>query len=130
MRKDFKKKYKQAKMSFCNKLLDETVKTDSARWNAEIKKLIANGGIRDDGRLEEAPELRHLDDQEKADFMAEQIEKITLDYEEIDVDATKEKFCAGELELVTHDNVLAALKGMKIPKRMHASDPPPPPPTG
>ena len=106
-RKAFKKKFKLAKNNFYNKLLDSTVKTDSARWNSEIKKLISNGGQRDSGELLVAPELRGFSDKEKANAIAEDIESITRDYEELDVDAIKSSFPNGKLPLLEIEDVVS-----------------------
>ena len=124
VQKVYKKKYKLARESFFNKALDETVKKDQKRWHSEMKKLMQNGKIRDNGCLPVAPELRNMSDTQKADKIASEMHVHTAAYTPLNKQRVHSRFSDDSLPLLTENDVAEALRKIKIPKGLHADDPP------
>ena len=82
------------------------------------------GGKRENGDLPIPPDLKDMSDLEKATKMAQAIENITSSYKKIDKRKMHDLYPTGQLPLLSLEDVISALRRIKIPKGTHEKDPP------
>ena len=122
--KDFKDDYQRTAKEFFNRVFDEARAKDSARWHAEVKKLMANGFVRTDTTLPDVPGMEGMTDEQKANVVADSLESIAAGRQPLDQARVHAAFPVGQADPLQLEDVSSALLSMKVPKGLHEADPP------
>ena len=120
----FRKKLAKAKRGFFNSILDDTRRQNPKKWHKQISHLMSNSGRISIKPQPSVPALDGLSDSEKAERLAEHIARITDDYVPLDLQAAHERHAGGINKPFSFDEVVLALRKMKIPNGLHSADPP------
>ena len=124
-KRKFRKALKKARSKFLKGVLDKNRYENTRKWHSEMQKVMANGCKRTFDDLPEVPSMAGKTDREKADIYASYLEGITKDYKAISREEMHLRYAGGEsLELLTVEEVAAALKAMKVPRGLHDNDAP------
>ena len=123
-KRKFEYTLKTTRAKYYNGKMDETKKKDPKKYYSDLGDLMRNGGVRQRQCAPELLDMVGLSPQQCADRAVNSIVGITADYEALD-EAVEKAACPGGVpKQLREEDVVAAIKKMKLPKGMHDDDPP------
>ena len=122
----YRKKLRKKKRDYYKNIIENTQGNNTKAYHSAIFDLVRNGGRYEPKCIPNLKGMENMtNDQDKAEFIAEQFQKVTENHVDIDIAEARYEFNGmSAFPRLSFEDTVNTIKSMKLPRGCHTSDPP------